>query len=340
MFKQTLKRQLNIKILFDTNDILNYLQLGTVIPILKELYQYILHDLECFNAKSILLEEDGNPVGHSLIFHDNRDTLYFGHFGVLNHEIHKIDLMIEQIIKYGEEHGYKEIRGPINIPAIIYGWGFMKKGSLTSLFIGKPVNPSVYQERFFEKGFSIKYEENTWEGYMPRINPWKLKNYDFNDYEYFNPRDWNELMQLKDKFIELQLKNLPSSARITPSAEDFFETYADFVFKYGSESMFFFIKDKIKDKIVACGANIPNPFRKDSKGNYNSIVYYTWVVDPEYRRKGLTILMYGATSLLMWKKKIRYSSGSVASDNIANTEVAKALGAVHTRTHFILEYKL
>ena len=52
-------------------------------------------------------------------------------------------------------NAYKKIKGPVNIPAIIFGYGFMEEGSLDNLFIAKPVNPPVYQNCFLEKGFII-----------------------------------------------------------------------------------------------------------------------------------------------------------------------------------------
>ena len=48
--------------------------------------------------------------------------------------------------------------------------------------------------------------------------------------------------------------------------------------------------------------------------------------------------MYGATSLLLKENNIKYAFGLIPSDNIANTEILKALGGGVSRTHIILEY--
>jgi hypothetical protein len=325
-------KKITYKLITKPSEILKYLSIGISIPIIQEFHKYILYDLQYFKAKSFLLMEDENPVGHSLIFDDEKNHLYFGYFRVNDHNEHKIELLIDKILKYAKEHKYAIIRGPINIPAIIFGWGFMEEGSLDTLFIGKPANPPIYQEIFLMKGFSIKYRERTWEGPIPRFNPWRLKKYDYNDYEFITPKDWKDLMNLKSDFIRLHSENLPPSARITPNVDDLFDNYADFVVKFGENYMFNFIKHKPSNKIVACGCYFRNPFQKDT------IIAYSWVVDPKYRRKGLVLLMVGATSLPAWKDKFRYCSGTIASDNFNNSEVAKRLGLDIKRTHLILEY--
>ena len=92
--------------------------------------------------------------------------------------------------------------------------------------------------------------------------------------------------------------------------------------------------------MVSCGYVIPNPFSKDSKGRLDSISFHDWVVDPDHRRKGLAMLMYGATSLHVFKDKIRWGSWPVGAENIANAKAAEKMGGKKDRTHLILEYKI
>ena len=61
------------------------------------------------------------------------------------------------------------------------------------------------------------------------------------------------------------------------------------------------------------------------------------LVKPEYRRKGLGLLMYGATSIKAWDRHYRYISGTIGRENIANTGLVKNLGVKETRAHIILE---
>jgi len=320
------------KIISDPSEIINHLQMGISIPIWKDFHKYILYDLRYFKAKTILLIEGEIPTGHALIFDDGKDILYFGYFKVENHSKNKIEILLNKLLEYGRTHNFKTIRGPINIPALIFGWGFMKEGSLDNLFVGKPVNPPIYQELFLNKGFYIKYEEKTWEGPMPYFNPYKLKKYDYSDYKFFYPKDWNELMELKSEFIRLHNENLPPSARITPNVDDLFDNYADFIITFGDYFLFNFVRYRPTNKIVASGCYMQNPFQKEA------VIAYSWVVEPEHRRNGLVLLMVGASSRLAWKRKMRYSSGTIASDNFNNTEVAKRLGLSIKRSHLILEY--
>ncbi|MFX1392696.1 MAG: hypothetical protein ACFFAH_03895 [Promethearchaeota archaeon] len=332
-----LQNKLKIQILSNKSEIMTYLQLGINIPILPDFYKYILFDLDYFQAKSILLKQKGNVVGHCLIFNDN-NILYFGFFQILNHNKEKISFLINEIKKYAKIHNYKSIRGPINIPTIIFGSGFMEKGSMEDLFITKPVNPSIYLELFKKNGFYEKSKKITWMGSpIPIINPWKIKKYDFSDYEYFNPKDIFDFMNYKSDFLKILAENLPPSSQITPNVGGLIDNYAEFTFKFGFNFMVFFVKYIPTGKIVACGSYLVNPFRKNYKGNFDSCIIYTWAVDSEHRRKGLAMLMYGATSLHLRKNKFKYISGQIDFENIANTEVAKKLTGIKSRTHIILE---
>ncbi|MFX1314869.1 MAG: GNAT family N-acetyltransferase [Promethearchaeota archaeon] len=341
MSDRNLKGKLSIKILEDSTEILKYLQLGISIPIWPEFNKYIRNDLEYFNAKSIILQEDKNPIGNVLLFNDDESIVYFGYIGVLNHDPNKISFLIDRIINYAKNNNYKFIRGPINIPVIIFGWGFMKEGSFESLFSTKPVNPPIYQNKFQEKGFYILHEDYTLaRSRLIRFNPWKLKQYDFSDYEYFNPKDMEELFKYKSDLIRIHLENLPPTSRITPNVKGVIDSYFDYVFNFGYKFMIFFVRYKPENKIVACGTCLPNPFRKDAKGNYDSCIIYSSVVEPEHRRKGLGMLMYGETARQMWKKKIKYICGPIPTDNINTIAYAKKLGGIHSRTHLILEYEI
>jgi len=332
---------LTSQILNEPNEILKYLQIGINIPIWPEFHEYILHDLNYFQAKSIIIKVDGNPVGNVLIYNENMEILYFGYFGVINDNENYISFLLSELLNYARENQFKLIRGPINLPTVIFGWGFMQEGSLESLFVGKPVNPPIYQRLFFKNGFYVKIEEKSWEGSYIRFNPYKLKIFDYSDYEYFNPKDWNNMMELKEEFLKMHAENMPETARITPNIEGLFDSYVDYVFKYGHNFMIMFIRYKPTGKIVGCGSCLPNPFRKDTKGNYDSIVAYSWAINQEHRKKGLTLLMFGATSLQAWKKKLRYTSTPTGGEeNLRITKFANFINLQNKRTHLILELNL
>lgn len=330
----------SIKMTDNPNEILNYLSIGISIPIWSDFQKYILYDLNYFKAKSILLIEEKEIVGHCLVFDVGGDMLYFGYFKVINDHPDRISFLLDELIKYAHKNMYKTIIGPINIPAIIFGWGFMEEGSDTSLYIGKPVNPPLYQELFIASGFHVKFEEGTWEGELVKIEPWKIKKYDFSDYELFSPKSWEELTKLKEIFLEIHARNLPSASQITPNVADLFDNYADFIITFGHYFMFMFVKYKPTGKIIASGVCVPNPFKKNDQKQQDSLVGYSWVVDSEHREKGIGILMYGAMTLNAREKNLRYCSGPVSMDNVITKKFATRVDYELKRRHVILEYKL
>jgi len=329
------------KILTDSYEILKHLPMGISLPIWEEFHKYILHDLNYFKAKSIILEYFGNPAGHVLVYSVDDKILYFGYFGVANHNQKYITLLLDELIRFAKEKKYKTIRGPINIPTVIYGWGFMKEGSEEDTFVGKPLNPPIYQKIFFEKGFQVQLEEFSWEGHYLKFDPYKIERLDFSQYEYFTPKNWEELMALKPHFLIINTQNMPESGKVTPGIEDLFDNYADYVVKYGGFYMLFFVRYKPTGKIVACGSLLPNPFRKDSRGRYDSFVAFTWAVHRRHRKNNLIILMWGSTSLNTWKKKLRYLSGVTGNDEaLLFSKFAKLVNLQERRRHLVLELSL
>ena len=183
--KSIKKNELFIRISTNYEEILKYLHLGISIPILPEFVKYIIKTFKAYNVKALILEESksdnlfgekyDNVVGVSIIYDDGSEKMFFGFFGSYDHDKTKILFLVEKLIEYAKNNKYKYIRGPVNIPAVIFGWGFMEKGSNKSLFICCPVNPPIYQQVFLEKGFYIKFKEDRYDVITIKLNPYKLK---------------------------------------------------------------------------------------------------------------------------------------------------------------------
>ena len=317
------------------------MQIGTKIPLWSVFHKYIIFDLKYFKAKSILMLESGNILGHVLVFSGVDNYLNFGYFGVISDSNDKICFLIDQLIEYARENNFKGIRGPVNIPAIIFGYGFMVDGSKTNLYLGRAVDSPNYLDLFYKMGFENVNKIVTWEReQMLRFNPRKSKKYNFDNFRFEFPENLDEFnKKYKLPFLKLHAENLPLSASVTPNVVGVIDNYTDFVFKFGFNFMIFFIRDVSKDELIACGAYIPNPLRKNEKGNYDSVYLYTWVVDTKYRRKGIAYLMYGEITELLSQNNIVYGSGMISSQNKANTDFAiKRLGGFKTRTHVLLDY--
>ena len=346
--------ELIAKILTDHNKILQHLQLGTSIPILPEFKGYILKIFKAFNVKAIILEENfknsifgknaDKVVGISIVYDDNHDRMFFGFFGIYDHDRKKIGFLVNQLIKYAKENNYKFIRGPVNIPAVIFGWGFMSEGSNKSLFICCPVNPPIYQKIFQKKGFYVKFEEDRYDVLVLKMNPYKLKKtdgtfFDFSNYEYVNPTK-EAVWQVLKKMVDLHIDFMPPSAQITPIHPVNPQIHVEFIHQFGLESHVWVVYYKPTNEIVACGYIVPNPFSKDKKNRIDSASFHDWVVHPDHRRSGLAMLMYGCTSQKVYREGLRWGSWPVGADNKANAAAARKMKGKRDRRHLILEYSL
>ncbi|MBD3212100.1 MAG: hypothetical protein GF311_05765 [Candidatus Lokiarchaeota archaeon] len=330
----------SLKVLEEPKIILKYLQIGTNLPIWKSLEKYILHDLIFFKAKLILLQERGYPCGVSLIFESN-STLYFGYFKVVNHDDSKIEFLIKKIIEYARNSNIKVVKGPINVPIIIYGWGFMEANSKSNLCATKPVNPPFYIEIFLKNNFQITSREITYEkSPVPYIDPWKLNKYNYAEYKFFNPANKKEFQKYKQDYIKLHAENLPISSRITPNSPKLINNYLDYIFEFGYKSMIIFIKHKPTNEIVASGTFLPEPFRIFPNGKTDCFCIYSWVIDKNYRGKGLAILLYGGSIIQLWKKGVKNAFASTGENNMSVDIIEKVFGGVRTKSHVLLEKKI
>ncbi|MHA1734006.1 MAG: GNAT family N-acetyltransferase [Promethearchaeota archaeon] len=333
--------------------------LGTNLPLLPAFQRYVRRNVERFGARSLVLhaprsssptplpgtkdwfvDRGDDACGHALVYDDGGDTLFFGFFGTTDHDPGKIDALVDAVTSHAREGGYARIRGPVNVPTMLYGWGFSVPGSTRSPFVGCPSNPPVYQERFLSRGFRVLYEELRFKCPLLRFDPYSGKGpvapYDFSDYEYFNPGP-AEMGEVKDALVDLHVEYMPPSAAITPNAAGNADDVVDFVREFGDPWMIYAVRHRPTGEIVAGGYGLPNPFSAGPDGRPESISMHDWVVHPEYRRAGLTMLMYGATTA-----QLRESWGlwPVGADNEASIAGAKKMGGVLDRVHLILQAEL
>ncbi len=343
------KMELSSRVLTDPKEIVKHLHKGMSIPILQEFHKYIIGDIKNYEAKAIVLEEDIDEkrfgertdkiTGITLVYGDGSDTLFFGFFGVVDHNPEKVEYLVDKLIEYAKDNNYSSIRGPINVPTCIFGWGFMVEGSNQNLFVCCPVNPPVYQNILLEKGFSVRFEEDRYDCFVIKMDPYKLK-YDYSDYEFIAP-DREGINKYLDDFIRLHVDYMPPSARITPKIENNIANLVEFIYSYGYDNgMMWCIKHKSSGDIVAAGYIIPNPFIKDRRERVNSASFHDWVVHPDHRRRGLAMLLYGGGSIIVYKNGLRTGSWPVGADNIENSAAARKMGGKKDRTHLILECKI
>ena len=328
-----------IKEYSNITSILDVLDKGISIPILPSIIKYIKHDLNFFNTKSICIEEESKIIAHTLVFHAERSkVLYFGFFNVEGDEPKMIQILIDEILKYYKNNNFESIFGPVNLPTPIFGWGFMKESTNKRVCVGNPINPPIYQETFLKSGFQEKFVEITWSSRLTNVDVSLLK-FDYSEFEVVIPKDFNEIKNLKPIILDLHASNLLESAQITPNVPDLFENFVEFVLEFGEPYMFLLIRHKPSGKFAASITLLPNIFRKDSKGRFKEIIYYSYVVDPEFRKKGLALLLFCETSNRARKNGYKFLSAPIADDNVRNSALAKEFGAKPSRSHIILEYK-
>lgn len=324
----------DIRIVKDPDEVLKLLHMGSNILFWPEFDKYILFDLKHFNAQSLLLTEGGNPVGHALVFSADQETLFFGFFGVSNDKEDRIKSLIEKLIEFSEKSGFSELRGPVNIPTIIYGWGFMEEGSSTSYFVHKPVNSPIYPEVFRHKGFSEILKEYSFEGYLDQVPHRNLENLVSSDYELVVFNSWDELEAIKMEFLKLNIRNLPPKSVVTPVSGPIFDNYFGFMKQYGDPSMMVFAKFKKTNKLIGCFVGTPNPFSK------NSFVLLTLVLDKKHRDKGLAWWMVKELFANSLKRGINYCTTFVGSHVDSTKNMSEKLGFSLERTHTIFSYSI
>ncbi|MFX1257941.1 MAG: GNAT family N-acetyltransferase [Promethearchaeota archaeon] len=356
----SLKNELSIRILNDYSEILKHLHIGINLPILSKFHKYILDAFKIFKPNAILVKKKkmseepfdsftDKVMGNCIIFEQD-DILFFGFFGVNYNNPFIIEFLVEKLLKYAKNNNYKCIRGPVNIPSVIYGYGFsVEKNdnsmmvSANDLFIACPISPLIYHQIFLKKGFYEKYSEDFY--YMPvlKLNPLKLK-YDYSNYEVLFPgRDkiWN----YKDDVVRLHMENMPKESLITPKSFQYANIIINFIFDFGKPWMVWLVKYKPTNQIVGSAHIVPNVFgKKDNKGRYKTASIQHVVIDKNHQRRGLGQFLYGMGSLKATDRKkgnnLKYCLGIVASNNKPSIALIKKLGGQLYRRNIILECKL
>ncbi|MFX0017597.1 MAG: hypothetical protein ACFFAK_11950 [Promethearchaeota archaeon] len=352
---------MRVEIINNPKEILDFLQLGINLPILPKFHKYILKSFEIFKPNAILIKKEerkdyklskspiNNVLGVCLVFR-HEDILFFGFFGAYNDEPSLIELLINNLLKYARINNYKYIRGPINVPAIIYGYGFsLETGfkeigvNINNLFIACPSSHPIYNQIFLKMGFYEKYKEDFY--YMPviKLNPLKLK-YDYSDYEVLFPGKENIRSYIND-ILKLHINNMPKESLITPNSPQYANIIIDFIYDFGKPWMIWLVRYRPTQKIIGTAHIVPNVFgERDSKGRYKTASFQHVVVDKEHQRRGLVLFLYGMGSLKATDKKsgnnLKYGLGIVASNNKPSIAWVTKLGGQLFKRSIILEFRL
>ncbi|MHA1766102.1 MAG: hypothetical protein ACTSVK_07540 [Promethearchaeota archaeon] len=327
------KQELKVILLNNVDDIMKYISHGMSLPCLPALKKYIRYDIEYYNTISLIIKEKDEIKGHVLLYSDKTDDekiLYFGHFQVANHLGSFIEILIKNILEFARHNKFKIIRGPINPPTIIYGWGFLNsKHSPPQPTARLPTNPLIYVEKFGDHRFIPVKQDVHREIPIYEIS---INEYDYSDYEYFNPKTKEEFVEKYYEILEdMQLRNLPKEVAVTPSAAKLFKSHHKFILEYGNRYMFDFVRYKKTNEIIASGLNVPDPFRRDH------VIFYSYSVEKEHRRKGLAMLMLKNTLDNLKPLGWNYASGRFNSKVKSSWNTASKVKASKAISYILFE---
>ena len=328
-------------IIEDNKQVIFYnLKYGINLPVKKEFKDYVIPELENLNAKAIyILTENDRKIGHCL-FYKFDNILYFGFFSFKykNKIIGKA--IIENLIKIAKEEKCNIIRGPINLPPYIYGFGFSEEGSDPSIFCGTPYTDPSYIELFKNEGFEL-WHRLLWlrveiKSKLPYEKVWDIKNPDLNSDDWIDP------------FLELQAKYFPESARITPKRnKEVVLAALKFLKKYGSNKFIYLAYDN-NNKLIGLGYAMPNPFDlKQLKTiditqtcRTNSALLFGGVVDPEYQKHKIMFQIFGEFFDYCLSSGIKIGECVLGEDNIASKTLLEKLGGNVVRKYQILQKRI
>lgn len=334
----------HVEFIKEPQEILDILTKTSIYPLTWDSFpEIIIHDLTYFSAKLLLLKENENISSHILLYWINDEILYFGHVHAVS--VEKLEKLIKELLDYARSGFFQKIIGPINIPTILYGWGFLKKGGEDTLSLAKPINPPWMQETFFKHLFKIKIEYYTWEGIFvdlhsdpPQLTGMEDVDYEFPDYEILQVKTWEELKALKMKYFLLSGANLSPESQVTPDVMNLFDNYLKFIIKYGDPFMFGFLKHLPSNSLVGLINAFPNPFKKQDKGK--SMVVFVFVLNKEHRDKKLGMWMAHDLLTRAMNKGYTHLTAPIERNQMESQGMCKKLGLSHTRTHLVLKFDL
>ncbi|MBY9005235.1 MAG: hypothetical protein KGD63_00570 [Candidatus Lokiarchaeota archaeon] len=337
---------IEVEIIEDVDRIMEKIQLGTSIPISENFTfknskssifrDYLYAAFKQYNIKAILLKINEKIIGITIIFNVDFENLYFGFFGVETHTPNRIQFLINNLKKYGKKNNFKFIKGPINIPPIIFGFGFLAKSEDTKSYIGRPINSLNYYKKFMDNRFYPKHRLDTYFFRLIKIDL-NCLDYDFREYKFLNLRE-NELSLYREKILLLHLSNMPNFTQITPNPQKNAQLIYNYLIDNIESCNIWIIKHKSSNDIIGCGYSVTDPITKDI------ISFEQFIIKKSYQGKGLAIFMsFKIMNHLLKYDKFKILNGmmSIEYNNKKMINFCKKyLNALKRRRYFVFEYKI
>lgn len=304
---------------------------GINLPNRPEFIKYINFEFKNLCVHQIIAKINDEVAGHMILFKEKeKDILYFGFFGADQSNFKAISgHLIDYMIDCAKKSKCSKIRGPINLPTTIFGWGFYESGD-TSIAAGTPYSDPQYIQLFKQLGFK------TWHTLLwfklPTMDvrfesPFDIQTADFENRDWIIPS------------IMLQEKLFPESARLTPGRTlEAFDMNLKFVDEFGYKECIYRAYDR--GKLIGIGYCTPNPYDLNGNGKCKSVLLMGGATEPEYQNKGVLKDIFKAFWQNSKRLGITHGEYLVGADNAPSIAVAKGIGGKLNRTYQILEYQL
>lgn len=329
--------QSRLIILKNPSKIYENLHYGTNLPINDDLKPYILNEIKAQNIRSVLLIDDTNSiVGHVVLYHFE-GIQYFGFFNSIDARKENpiyTEKLISKILREAKKNNCDKIRGPMNLPPMIYGWGFSRENCDPTHFAISPYNEndSKFVEIFLKHGF------NEWHQISHYRQP--FSEYSFKNDWKISFADFKNLDSWLGEVFDIQMREFPESAQITPNRKPVAADYVKFIEQFGCKEYVQYVRDyENSGKLIGVMYATPNPFELDENGKSKTVIVNGVVVDREYQGRHIARTLLNSLKNELAKKEIYAGESIIAEDNIKSHNGVTSDGANINRSHVVLEYR-
>lgn len=263
--------------------------------------------------------------------------MFFAFFGVPSEDADLIERLVQELMLIARERNVSDIRGPINIPHVIFGWGFAEEGSSQELFAAADYTNPEYITHFTNAGFCIMHRILRFKvptQPIPLEPTWEIK---WGDVSEEGRQEW------KETFIDMQIHLFPKTTQVTPNVIPFFDCCMDFIQEWGSGRLIIWARDTINGVRIPIGLGFATPNCYDMNeetGKCKSILMFGGVIEPEYQQKGVLKQMLIMISNWNTEDGVTYGEMPIGDDNPGSIHMAKSYGGKQNRSHVILQMKL
>ncbi|MCP4762739.1 MAG: hypothetical protein GY870_13250 [archaeon] len=330
--KNKVTDSIKFDIVTDYDKVFESLHHGINLPVFEALRKHVINEISHLKANSIIMRNDwGEILGHTIVY-DYEGVLYFGFFAIKNDIRSNCYFLIEELKNLASQRNCHIIRGPMNIPTTIYGWGFSEKDNDPTPFAMAPYNNPVYIDYFKEAGFYVWHR-------LLRLKIKLMKMPFRKKHDIWEP-DFNDRDSWLPIFTDLQKRLYPPSSCLTPNRNDDTMNYmVDLIQDFGNEFLINFANND-EGKTIGLGYALPNVFDIDENSQCCSLVFYGGVIEKEYRKKGIITNMMMGFQRKSWANGITNGEWPIGDDNKGALKAGQSIGGKVTRSFSIMEIEI